>query len=346
MEKTSKEFIILEDKEEKIKNKKNIIDLTKDSFVYIDLVNTFVIFNSINDILYLIYSTKKNSIICYNLNQFKITSEIKNCHNEHITNIIHYLDKKSKRNLIMSISFEDNNIKLWNINNCECILNILHVNNIGFLPSACILNENNYNYIISSNCNYKNIFEPIKIFDFNGNKIKEINNSNDKTYIIIKFYDITSNKNFIITGNWDYAKSYDFSKNELYYKYYECNNKGHGQIIINNSEKIVKLIESCVDGNIRIWNFHSGLFLQKIKVSDKPIFDFCLWNNKYLFVGCKDKTIKIIEIEKKSIIYNLIGHNNIVLTIKRIFHPKYGQCLISQGNENDQIKLWTNIDYL
>ena len=47
MEKTSKEFIILEDKEEKIKNKKNIIDLTKDSFVYIDLVNTFVIFNSI-----------------------------------------------------------------------------------------------------------------------------------------------------------------------------------------------------------------------------------------------------------------------------------------------------------
>ena len=40
-------------------------------------------------------------------------------------------------------------------------------------------------------------------------------------------------------------------------------------------EKIVKLIESCVDGNIRIWNFHSGLFLQKIKVSDKPIFDFC-----------------------------------------------------------------------
>ena len=29
-----------------------------------------------------------------------------------------------------------------------------------------------------------------------------------------------------------------------------------------------------------------------------------------------------------------------VLTIKKIFHPKYGDCLISQGNDLSQIKLW------
>ena len=43
----------------------------------------------------------------------------------------------------------------------------------------------------------------------------------------------------------------------------------------------------------------------------------------------KKKTIKIFK-----------GHDNIVLTLKKINHPKYGECLISQGYEHDNIKLW------
>ena len=40
---------------------------------------------------------------------------------------------------------------------------------------------------------------------------------------------------------------------------------------------------------------------------------------------------------------NLEGHNSGIFTIKKIEHPKLGKCLISQGYEDDQIKLWTNI---
>ena len=35
-------------------------------------------------------------------------------------------------------------------------------------------------------------------------------------------------------------------------------------------------------------------------------------------------------------------HNKEILTIKKIVHPKFGECLVSQGWDNDQIKLWIN----
>ena len=61
----------------------------------------------------------------------------------------------------------------------------------------------------------------------------------------------------------------------------------------------------------------------------------------YLFVGCSDKTIKLIELYNGLVIKSLTGHNDVVLTIKKIDHPQYGESLITQGAGDDQIKLWT-----
>ena len=36
------------------------------------------------------------------------------------------------------------------------------------------------------------------------------------------------------------------------------------------------------------------------------------------------------------------GHVDMVCTVKKIIHPEYGECLISQGYKLDQIKLWIN----
>ena len=65
-----------------------------------------------------------------------------------------------------------------------------------------------------------------------------------------------------------------------------------------------------------------------------------MWNNEYIFVGCDDKTIKIIELKNGKIINELKGHNNKVLSIKSIIHPKYGKCIISQGADDNSIKIW------
>ena len=322
------------------KNFKLLTEITKDSYSDYGLDNIFIAFKSINDLLCLVYTNKRKSIICYDLNNLVKIIELKLCHEEYITNLRHYLDDIYKRDLIMSISNEDNNIKIWNLNNWECILNIQNVNNNGHLYSACFMKDNNQNYIISSNYNEIQNSEFIKIFDFEGNKIKEINHSNEITFLIDTYYNEILNKNFIITGNLNYIKSYDYNKNNLYHKYFDNGIGYHFSIIIYNNEEIIKLIESCEDGNIRIWHFHSCLLLYKIKVTDDNLNGICLWNNNYLFVGCDDESIKLIDIKNGLLIEELNDHNREVLTIKKINHPIYGECLISQGYEEDQIRLW------
>ena len=53
-----------------------------------------------------------------------------------------------------------------------------------------------------------------------------------------------------------------------YHKYCDNDNKDHNSIIINDTEEIVKLIESCEDGNIRIWDFNEGHLLKSNHVLD------------------------------------------------------------------------------
>ena len=315
-------------------------DLIKDSYAYSCLDNTFSIFKSINEILYLIYANENKSIICYNLIENKKIKEIKNAHKQFIINFRYFLDKINKRDLIISISFKD--IKLWNINNWLCLTHIQNINNSGSILSSCFLNDNNKNYIITSS-NSGEITESIKIYDFKGNKIKEINDSNYRTIFIDTFYDNKLFKTYIITGNNGYSKSYDFNENKNYFKYYEYNDKeDHNSLIIINNKDIIKLIESSEEGYIRIWNFHHGELIDKIKVIDNELYGICLWNEDYLFVGCDDETIKLIDLKNKNIVKNLIGHNNSVLTIKKIIHPKFGECIISQGWVKSEIKLWSN----
>ncbi len=77
--------------------------------------------------------------------------------------------------------------------------------------------------------------------------------------------------------------------------------------------------------------------LKKINIINKKLYGICLWNNNNLFVGCEDKTIKLININNDKIIKSLSGHEGSVITIKKIIHPKYGECLISYGED---IILW------
>ena len=58
---------------------------------------------------------------------------MKNSHNEYITNFRHYLDEIKKRDLIMSVSKKENNIRIWNENNWECMQNITNINNVSRL---------------------------------------------------------------------------------------------------------------------------------------------------------------------------------------------------------------------
>ena len=104
------------------------------------------------------------------------------------------------------------------------------------------------------------------------------------------------------------------------------------------------MVESCSFGFVRIWNFHSVELINKIKVYDDWIFGICFWDKDYAFVSCKYKIIKLVNLTKGLTEKNLEGHNSGIFTIKKVNHPIFGKCLLSQGYENDQIRIWINND--
>ena len=123
-----KEDDTLDNETKKTENPENleyIFELTSDSKSYFSFDNTFCVFKSINNILLLIYSNK-NVIIVFNLNDNIAINKIKNVNegNKFITNFRHYLDIINNRDLVMSITAWDNNIKIWNIESLECICDI------------------------------------------------------------------------------------------------------------------------------------------------------------------------------------------------------------------------------
>ena len=308
----------------------------KESYTDFVLDNTFTVFKSVNNEINIIYSNKKNYIINYNLDKKKIVNIINSNHKEYITSFKHYLDKSIKKDFIISVSCFDSNLKLWSVNNWNCLFDIY---NNGLLYSACFLNENNKNYILTSSIN-KYL---IRVYNFTGRLVKYISNSQEYTCFIDTFYDVNNLKNYVITGNFGYIKSYDFNQNKIYHKYCDNDNNYHLSIVIKKNIKLIELIESSLDQNIRIWNFHTGKLLQKIRIEDYYPYGICLSNlGNYLFVGLSNGTIKIIELKTELIIKNLYGHNKNVLTIKTINHTKYGHLLITQGWYDDKIIIWEN----
>ena len=344
--KIGKKDLIKEDinnKTNKSNNPKNIEflkDLTNNSYS-LGTNNSFCVFKSINDILYLIYSDEDISIISYNIVDNKIINKIKNSHIKYIINFRHYLDINNNRDLLLSSDY--NNLKLWDVNNFGCLLIINDINKKGFLFSTSFIYDNDQIFILTTNYIVGGISEPMKVYDMKGNKIKEINDPYQKNsaLLIEVYYDIKLKKVYIIVGSTYCIKSYEFNENKIYNYYIDDNIDGENHInfTINNDKEIIKLIDANERGIIRIWDFHLKILLSKITTKNN-LNSICLWDNDYLFLGTRNNFIILIDLKKGKIIKRMKGHNNRVSTIRKITHPIYGNCLISQGLELNNIKLW------
>ena len=130
-------------------------------------------------------------------------------------------------------------------------------------------------------------------------------------------------------------KSYDYKNNKLYHKIHTC-------VIINKFGKLIKLIESCQDGDIRIWEFYSANLIRKInKDINNNLYGMCLWNKNFLFVGCKDQSIKLFELKNGILIKSFDGHKERVISFKKVVEYDNKELLFSQGLDGT-IKRWVN----
>ena len=287
---------------------------------------------------------KYNSIATYDIIDCKNICIIKNAHSENITNLRHFFDENKKRDLILSISGPNNNVKMWDINNFEYILTINNINRHGFVKSACILSNNNDLFIVTSNYSHSEVLEPIRLYNMEGYKVKEINYKNNRTYFIDTYHDKTLDIIYILTGNYGFIRSYDYTNDCKYNRYSDDNDEyEHYNIVIRETSEVIQLL---VVGkkDILIWNFHTKEMINKIKVSEVSydnLYGICLWNKDFLIVGC-GKSLKVIDIESEEVVNTLNGHDNNIITIKSVIHPFYGECIVTQDLYSGQIKLWAN----
>ena len=307
-------------------------------------INLFEAFKTIDNIPYLVYINKDNFIIFYDLNNNKKTFEIKNGHNDNISYIRYYLDQLNKRDLLLTISHLENNIKVWDINNLECILYIDSGNKDIF--SANFLYSDNQINIISlyqENVLYSDEFN---IYNLNGDKIDEIKYFHGRIFFIKTYYNKKEDKSYIITGHDKYIVSYDYTKGKQYRQYKDGGGPYFRHIcaVINENDNEIKLIESCWDGKIRIWNFDSGKLLNKINLINKErrLNGICLWDNDYIFIGDEDGYIILIDIKNGNVIKKFKDKdkdNAPILSIEKI-SINIGECLITQEYNRNKINLW------
>ena len=328
-----------------------------------------IVFKSVYDLILLVFIGKNYSIITYNLIDNKKIFKITNT-NRTLNEIKHFLDKNNKRDLVSSISMHDNNIKVWNFNNLECILNIdFRIGNFFFnLNSVCFLNNGNDIHLIVSSINMPQT-QLIHIYNLRGNKIKELNNNKVQNYFVDTFYDDKFSKNYIIISTNADIRALDYNDNKIVKHYTPVNeqpvkvtsiknvelnrklhfddnhvftnieySKGPLYIMVKKCGNITKLFAVMKENTVKIWNFHTTKLLDEINISKTIIKCICLWDEENLLIGTGGG-LKLIDLNKNKLSKNYTDLVHIdrmdICTI-----PKYGKCLITENY--NEINLWTN----
>jgi WD40 repeat protein len=301
--------------------------------------SVFSAFKSLKGEMYVVWGTPSYTIEVYDLKLEKIIKTLFGAHTSTIFSCRHYLDKKNKSDLVISSSY-DRSVKLWSVKeNWANILTIPTAHSGYYIYSVCVLSDEIElkNYIISAAPN-----EYMKIWDFTGKCLKDFGVSNESTYFINSWYDTKNKKYYILNANSVDVKVYDF-KTALLYKSYKGNPQTwHMSAIVNEVGNNTNLIESDGNGNVRIWNFHTGLLIMMISSGSSGINlrGICLWNDNFLFASGSDNNVRLYDIRKGIYLKAFPGHTTTVCALDKIIHPKYGECLISHALDG-KLKIWS-----
>ena len=318
--------------------KLNIIsyDIINDSYCPIEIENSITVFESAKKIPFIIYATKDKSIISYNLKNKKIENKIPNAHNEFISNFIYCNNLNIRKELVMSISYKDTNLKIWDFYNWQCFIDIKNVYSHGYLYSACFLNKPNNFYFVTTNWEDSKFADSIRVYDYEKNIIKTINSSEYNAFLIKVLYNY--DETYFITCNEENIKSYNYNKNEFLHKYNDnyCYCKFLGFLIFISSKR---LFGSCHDKIVRVWDFFNGKMIYKVKIQSNILKGIRLAKERNMLIGYNNNEIQLIDMKDYKAVKILYHNKAQICSIRKIYFNDYRSCLFTQGFDN-HIIMW------
>jgi len=309
-----------------------------------------------NDIfeIFISYKDNKEYIISkninYNLDIFTLLDNQKikslNGHKNHIRTVRYFINNKDYNEYL--ISADDNKIVIiWDINNNYNIKYKIN-NKYNYYIYSCALvfpHNNNENYIIISTNSISNDNDEsaTKIYSLNnGNFIKFINNTNNNSiWYLLSWYNKKNNKYYIIQLADKKIIINNLLEDELYFELMHQPESLHYSGFIYNKDNNDYLCSSSINGYINIWDLYNKNIFKIINTNNCILYHIIQWNNKYIIVADLDnECFKIINIENEIIKDFEKQHTKGVVCIKKIYHPKYGESLLSAASDNT-IKLWS-----
>ena len=322
-------------------------------------------FSGSNDIFEIFISNKDNEEYLasqnannYNIDIFRLIENRKihslKGHKNYLSTIKYFINNKNKNEYLIS-GGNDNKVIIWDINdnyNIKCNIETLYG---GYIYSCLLIFPENMdnNYIITSTINNSgyNGDSGTKIFLFNNDSkfVKYIKNTNNiEIYYLLSWYNKKNHKYYIIQFANKKIMINNLLEDESYYELIHEPEHDHLSGFIDYGDDNDYLYSSSRNGYIHIWDLYNKNIIKVINTNGylqgSELAHIIKWNKKYIItVDINFKLIKIIDIENDSITDIKSGHSGKLQCIKKIYHPLYGESLLSSA-EDGIIKLWT-IEY-
>ena len=320
------------------------------------LNESFDIFKSeLNANNYLIVANKNNNNIdIINIESNKLIKSIKNNPSKFI--YIKYFQKiETKKNYLITINIK-NTINIYEFseeNNFERINLLLTIitkkefnNTFNFINSTLIFNIKINSklfdiLLVSSRARYMEEY-PTLIYNIkNGQELKEISHTKkNMTRFMIPWYNKNDDNYYLIELCEELLIVINILYNNIYAKLDEEKFKSFNTGFVHELNDIDFLFVADSCGQIQVFNLFSKEICFKIDVrknkSNIRLYGLILWNYNYLIVNDdNNKSIIVIDLKNKYIIGSTYNeHNDSVRCIKRIRHKKYGECLITGGDDH------------
>ena len=276
----------------------------------------------------------------------KITVSLKG-HNNHIRTIRYFINNMNSEEYLISAD-NDIIVIIWEITydfNLKYKINTNYSDNIySCLLLFDLINENNYIVTSSYAQLDDNEKSATKLYSLeNGQLVKYILYSNKSAvYYLLSWYNKNNNKYYIIQFTFKAILINSVIDDELYCELIQEPEDNHLSGFIFNLDNKDYLCTSSYNGYINIWNLFNKSIYKVISTNDCVLCNIIQWNNEYSIVADYDnKSFKIIDFEKGQVVKDIKGeHTDKVPCVKKIYHPLYGESLLTAGQDNT-IKLWS-----
>lgn len=285
-------------------------------------------------------------ISLFNLKDNKVIKTIDGVHQDRVVTVRYFQDPETKNDYFIAADKAYKVVVYDLSNDCKRIFE-QEVKYEGFIYSCLLIFDHSKKYAVTSSLGSNSV---TKVFDLADKKETSIADSNNlNVYFLAHWYNkkaesenkkhviIQCAKNKILFTEFPENKTYHHIETDEKFPYIQCG------IVFTNQGKDI-FAASITYGKVLFFDLAAKQLFKEVPLDDVHLYSFVKWNDHYLLLNdCLQRRIIVFDLLNDYKIKSkvLCPEMNFERFIKKVEHPKYGECLLSVGIDWT-IKLFVN----